>query len=117
MQNHQSLIYREEEREMNPTCKMLGVSTIPWSPLARGQLTRPVDVTSARQETDWFGSAMKGNYIDSSNEIIRRVEKVATDKGVSMAQIALAWLLHRDTIAAPIVGMHSVERVKDIVGT
>jgi aryl-alcohol dehydrogenase-like predicted oxidoreductase len=100
---------------MNPTCKMLGVSTIPWSPLARGQLTRPVNATSARDELDWFNSAMKGNYIESSNEIIRRVEKVATDKRVSMAQIALAWLLHRDTIAAPIVGMHSVERVKDIV--
>lgn len=116
MQNHQSLIYREEEREMNPTCKMLGVSTIPWSPLARGQLTRPVAATSARQEVDWYGSFMKGNYIESSNEIIRRVEKLANEKGVSMAQIALAWLLHQDSVAAPIVGMHSVARVNDIVG-
>ncbi|CAG8585929.1 3869_t:CDS:2 [Acaulospora colombiana] len=97
MQNHQSLIYREEEREMNPTCKML------------------VAATSARGEVDWYGPAMKGNYVESSNEIIRRVEKLAKEKGVSMAQISLAWLLHQDVVAAPIVGMHSVDRVHDIV--
>ncbi|KAN0092758.1 NADP-dependent oxidoreductase domain containing protein [Tylopilus felleus] len=113
MQNHYSLLYREEEREMFPTLKMFGVGSIPWSPLARGALTRPLGQQTNRGQNDWF----IGNYaITSSHEaIINRVEEVAAGKGVSMAQIAIAWILTKDGVTAPIVGTTSLANLHDII--
>ncbi|QRW12193.1 aldo/keto reductase family protein [Ceratobasidium sp. AG-Ba] len=114
MQNHYSLVYREEEREMMPTLKMFGVGSIPWSPLARGFLTRPLGQQTHRAEKDWFfenySKAHEGN-----NEIVRRVEAVAKKKGASMAQVALAWCMSKDPVAAPIVGTTSLKNLEDLV--
>ncbi|CAE6461280.1 unnamed protein product [Rhizoctonia solani] len=115
MQNYYNLIYREEEREMIPTLKMFGVGSIPWSPLARGRLTRPLSQQSARESSDpWMTLAKK--QTDSENEIINRVEALAKAKGVSMAQISIAWVLSKDPVAAPIVGTTSLKNLDDILG-
>lgn len=111
MQNHHSLLYREEEREMLPLLKHLGVGCIPWSPLARGALTRPWDETSTRSSTDdWFG-LFKGNK--GSETIVQRVEELAKRKGAKMAQIAVAWSLKR--VTAPIVGTTKIENLKEMI--
>ncbi|TFY79092.1 hypothetical protein EWM64_g4920 [Hericium alpestre] len=106
MQNHYNLLYREEEREMIPTLKYFGVGSIPWSPLARGNLTRPLGEQTKR--AGYIGAGVE--------DIINRVDKLAREKNVSMAQLSLAWLLHKDVVSAPIVGSTSVEKMKDIVG-
>ncbi|KAG6373475.1 Aldo keto reductase [Boletus reticuloceps] len=113
MQNHYSLLYREEEREMFPTLEMFGVGSIPWSPLARGVLTRPLGQQTNRGQMDWF----IGNYATalSYETIINRVEEVATRKGVSMAQVAIAWVLTKDGVTAPIVGTTSLANLHDII--
>lgn len=113
MQNHYSLLYREEEREMFPTLKMFGVGSIPWSPLARGALTRPLGQQTSRGQIDWF----IGNYAQASSyeAIINRVEELAKKKGVTMAQIAIAWILTKEGVSAPIVGTTSVANLKDII--
>ncbi|KAF8554387.1 aryl-alcohol dehydrogenase [Imleria badia] len=113
MQNHYSLLYREEEREMFPTLKIFGVGSIPWSPLARGALTRPLGQQSNRGQNDWF----IGNYATASSyeTIINRVEEVAARKGVSMAQVAIAWILTKDGVSAPIVGTTSLANLHDII--
>ncbi|KAF8699209.1 Aldo/kereductase family, partial [Rhizoctonia solani] len=115
MQNYYNLIYREEEREMIPTLKMFGVGSIPWSPLARGRLTRPISQQSARESSDpWMGLAKR--QTESENTIIKRVEELAESKGVSMAQISVAWVLSKDPVAAPIVGTTSLKNLEDIIG-
>ncbi|GAB1522966.1 hypothetical protein RhiTH_006095 [Rhizoctonia solani] len=115
MQNYYNLIYREEEREMIPTLKMFGVGSIPWSPLARGRLTRPISQQSARESSDpWMGLAKR--QTESENAIIKRVEELAESKGVSMAQISVAWVLSKDPVAAPIVGTTSLKNLEDIIG-
>ncbi|CAE6536291.1 unnamed protein product [Rhizoctonia solani] len=115
MQNYYNLIYREEEREMIPTLKMFGVGSIPWSPLARGRLTRPLSQQSARESSDpWMALAKR--QTESENAIISRVETLAASKGVSMAQIAIAWVLSKDPVAAPIVGTTSLKNLEDILG-
>jgi len=103
MQNHLNLLNREEEREMLPLCADQGIGVIPWSPLARGRLSRPRDETSNRQETDAFG---KNLYMQSESDekIIDAVGVVAAARAVPRAQIALAWLLQKAPIAAPIIG-------------
>jgi len=112
MQNHHSLLYREEEREMFPTLKLFGVGSIPWSPLGRGLLTRPLSEQSLRGQTD----VLQKNYKGSSNaEIIKRVEEIAKKKGVSMAQIAIAWSLAFPGVTAPIVGTTSLDNLKEII--
>jgi len=112
MQNHHSLLYREEEREMFPTMKLFGVGCIPWSPLARGLLTRPLKEQSLRGETD---GAIK-NFKGSSNaEIVGRVEELAKKKGLSMAQIAIAWSLAYPGVTAPIVGTTNLTNLKEII--
>ncbi|KAG1843809.1 aryl-alcohol dehydrogenase [Suillus subalutaceus] len=113
MQNHYSLLYREEEREMFPTLKMFGVGSIPWSPLARGALTRPLGQQTSRGQTDWF----IGNYAQASSyeTIVNRVEELAKKKGVTMAQIAIAWILTKEGVSAPIVGTTSIANLKDII--
>jgi aryl-alcohol dehydrogenase-like predicted oxidoreductase len=119
MQNHYNLAYREEEREMLPLCAEAGLGVIPWSPLARGYLARPheeADAT-ARGGDDSEQSRLHGHPYDEGGgpEINARVEELAAEKGVSMAQIALAWLLHQDAVDAPIVGTTSVEHLEDAV--
>jgi len=115
MQNHHNLLYREEEREMFPTIKHFGVGCIPWSPLARGMLTRPLDGDKTqRGSTDYF----IGRYAEASGtpDILKRVEELAQKKGVSMAQISIAWSLHKDGVTAPIVGTTSLKNLEDIIG-
>jgi aryl-alcohol dehydrogenase-like predicted oxidoreductase len=119
MQNHYSLVYREEEREMMPLCRKEGVGALPWSPLARGYLTRPHEEyeTTARASEEADSRAERHEIYRSGGgvEINRRVEELAEEKGVSMAQIAIAWHVHTEPVTAPIVGVSSVEQVEDAV--
>ncbi|MGR6974616.1 aldo/keto reductase [Streptomyces cynarae] len=112
MQNHYNLLYREEEREMLPLCADQGVGTLPWSPLARGRLARDWDETSERSRTDEFGKKL---YQEGDREIVEAVAAVASERGVPRAQVALAWLLHQDTVAAPIVGVTKPQHIDDAV--
>ncbi|MCW2760595.1 MAG: alcohol dehydrogenase [Marmoricola sp.] len=112
MQDHYNLLYREEEREMLPLCMDLGVGVIPWSPLARGRLTRPWDTSTTRAETDEFGGAL---YRDEDAAIVARVLEVAERRGVSAAQVALAWLLAQPAVTSPIVGVTRPEHLEDAV--
>jgi aryl-alcohol dehydrogenase (NADP+) len=112
MQNHYNLLYREEEREMLPLCADLGVGAIPWSPLARGRLTRDWDADTARSETDEFGKSL---YLDSDRTIVERVAEVAAERGVPRAQVALAWVLRNPVVSAPIVGVTRASQLDDAV--
>lgn len=118
MQNHYNLVYREEEREMLPLCDRQGIGVIPYSPLARGYLTRPADEfeTTTRGQTTarMFADAL-GYEQGSGREINERVHELAAEKDVTMAQIALAWLLHKDWVDAPIVGTTSIEHLEAAV--
>jgi aryl-alcohol dehydrogenase-like predicted oxidoreductase len=112
MQNHYNLLYREEEREMLPLCADLGVGAIPWSPLARGRLTRDWNAGSARSETDEFGKTL---YLEEDRLIVERVAELAGQRGISRAQIALAWVLRQPVVSAPIVGATKLEHLQDAV--
>ncbi len=112
MQNHYNLIYREEEREMLPLCLDQGVGVIPWSPLARGRLTRPWDTRTSRSEADQFGSSL---YRDEDQAVVERVLAVAERRGVAPAQVALAWLLAQPGVTSPIVGITRREHLDDAV--
>jgi aryl-alcohol dehydrogenase-like predicted oxidoreductase len=116
MQNHYNLLYREEEREMLPFCQQEDVAVIPWSPLARGYLTRPHEEFDAtvRGETD--DHAREHPYFEGNGrEINERVEELAAEEDATMAQIALAWLFHKDWVDAPIVGTTSVQHLEEAV--
>lgn len=118
MQNHYNLAYREEEREMVPFCEQNDIGLIPWSPLARGFLTRPHDElkTTIRGETDQYLHERLQTYAaNGGREINERVEELAAEKGVKMAQIAFSWLLHQDAVDAPIIGARKPEYVVDAV--
>jgi aryl-alcohol dehydrogenase (NADP+) len=112
MQNHYNLIYREEEREMLPLCQDQGVGVIPWSPLARGRLTRQWDTRTARSETDQFGTSL---YRDEDKAVVDKVIAVAERRGVSPAQVALAWLIAQPAVTSPIVGVTRPEHLTDAV--
>ncbi|MCM3301445.1 aldo/keto reductase [Streptomyces pseudogriseolus] len=112
MQNHYNLLYREEEREMLPLCADQGVGVLPWSPLARGRLTRDWNVTTERSATDQFGSTL---YQEGDRAIGDAVARVAESRGVPRAQVALAWLLRQDTVTAPIVGAAKPSHIEDAV--
>ena len=112
MQNHYNLLYREEEREMLPLCADQGIGVIPWSPLARGRLTRDWDAVTARSETDPFGQSL---YAAEDRQIVEQVARVAADRGVSRAQIALAWLISRPAVTAPIIGATRPQHLDDAV--
>ncbi|OSC96861.1 aryl-alcohol dehydrogenase [Trametes coccinea BRFM310] len=112
MQNHYNLVYREEEREMFPTLKLFGVGSIPWSPLARGLLTRPVGEDSKRSSVDWFINRYKN---ESTVNVVSRVEEVAKKRGISMAQVAIAWILSKPGVTAPIVGTTNLSNLEDIL--
>ncbi|KAG6872696.1 hypothetical protein C0995_007490 [Termitomyces sp. Mi166 len=113
MQNHHSVLYREEEREMFPTLKLFGVGSIPWSPLARGLLTRPMKEQTKRGETDRF----LRQYLKApgTSEIVRRVEELAHKKSLSMAQIAVMWSLSKEGVTAPIVGTTSMKNLEELI--
>jgi 1-deoxyxylulose-5-phosphate synthase len=112
MQNHYNLIYREEEREMLPLCLDQGVGVIPWSPLARGRLTRDWDTTTARSETDEFGQNL---YLPEDQQVHEQVAEVASARGIPRAQVAMAWLLGRPGVTAPIVGVTKAAHLDDAV--
>ena len=116
MQNHYNLVYREEEREMLPLCQRENVGVLPWSPLARGYLTRPHEEIDATTRGETEEHMYDHPYREGGGkEINERVQELAADKGVTMAQIALSWLLHKDWVDAPIVGTTSVEHLEDAV--
>jgi aryl-alcohol dehydrogenase-like predicted oxidoreductase len=112
MQNHYNLLYREEEREMLPFCVDQGVGVLPWSPLARGRLTRDWDASTARTETDEFGSRL---YRDDDRIVVDTVATIAHRRGVPQAQVALAWLLHQTAVTSPIFGATKPHHVTDAV--
>ena len=112
MQDHYNLLNREEEREMLPLCADEGIGVIPWSPLARGRLTRDWDSQTNRSETDEFGSRL---YDDEDRVIVERVAEVAEARGVPRAQVALAWLLSKPVVTAPIVGVTKDRHLDDAV--
>jgi aryl-alcohol dehydrogenase-like predicted oxidoreductase len=118
MQNHYNLVYREEEREMNPLCLDQGVGLIPWSPLARGLLAgnreRGGQKLTVRASSDQFGDSL---YDDSDFDVVDAVREVAAARGVTAAQVALAWLLSRPGVTAPIVGATKPGHVEDAVAS
>jgi aryl-alcohol dehydrogenase-like predicted oxidoreductase len=114
MQNHYNLLYREEEREMLPLCADQGVGAIPWSPLARGRLTRDWDEQTARSETDELGRRL---YRAGDRAVVDAVAEVAAARHVPRAQMALAWLLAKPVVSAPIVGVTKPEHLADAVGS
>jgi len=112
MQNHYNLLNREEEREMLPLCADLGVAVIPWSPLARGRLTRDWDEQTARSETDEFGRTL---YRPGDRVIVDQVAQIAAQRQVPRAQVALAWVVAHPTVTAPIIGATKPHHIDDAV--
>ena len=115
MQNYVNLLYREEEREMLPLCKAEGIGVMPWSPLARGRLTRDWDAASARAETDEFGRTLYALTPEADRKVAEALAAVATRLGRPRAQVALAWLLAKSEVTAPIVGATRLEQLDDAV--
>jgi aryl-alcohol dehydrogenase-like predicted oxidoreductase len=115
MQNYVNLLYREELREMLPLCRAEGVAVIPWSPNARGRLTRDWDQGSARLETDEFGRSLYAKTADADRRVVDTVAAVAAARGVPRAQLALAWVLQQPGITSPIVGATKLEHLDDAV--
>ena len=115
MQNYVNLLYREEEREMLPLCREEGIGVIPWSPLARGRLTRDWEEGSARAETDDFGKTLYAATADADRKVVEAVAKVAKARGIPRAQVALAWVLQKPGITAPIVGASKMGHLDDAV--
>ena len=123
MQNQVSLLYREEEREMLPFCEATGVGVIPWSPLARGRLTRDIGATSERSEGDFSEPGYYSEYHDAQadaaragdDKVIAEVHALADERGVPRAQIGLAWLLHKNSVTAPIAGIAKPHHITDAV--
>jgi aryl-alcohol dehydrogenase-like predicted oxidoreductase len=116
MQNHYNLLYREEEREMMGLCQAEGIGVIPWSPLARGRLTRPwqADATK-RAQTDQFGNSMYARTAESDRKVADRLGEVAERRGLPRAQVALAWMLGKPFITSPIVGATKPHHLPDAV--
>ena len=112
MQDHYNLLQREEEREMLPLCEDQGIAVLPWSPLARGKLTRDWDEATTRSETDAFGQHL---YDTSASDrvIAKRVAELAEERGVPRAQVALAWLCAKPAVTSPIVGATKLEHLDD----
>ena len=114
MQNYVNLLYREEEREMLPLCAAEGIGLMPWSPLARGRLTRDWDETSSRSETDEFGRGLYLKTRDGDRKVVERLTEVAAARGLPRAQVALAWLLGKPA-TVPIVGATKLQHLEDAV--
>lgn len=115
MQNHYNLMYREDEREMLPLCKEEKIGVIPYSPLASGRLARPWSETTYRSETD---QAQKSKYDPTAHQdrlVAERVEQIAAQRGLPRAQVALAWMLQKEPVTAPIIGITKMEHLDDAV--
>ncbi|MBM7026452.1 aldo/keto reductase [Clavibacter zhangzhiyongii] len=117
MQDHYNLVNREEEREMLPLCADEGVGSLPWSPLARGRLTRDWDATTDRSETDEFGKTLYAAQEDSDRRVAAAVASVAEARGSPRAQVALAWVSRNPVVTAPIVGGTKVSHIEDAVAS
>lgn len=115
MQNYVNLLYREEEREMLPLCADRGIAVMPWSPLARGKLTRPWDATTDRSESDLVGKALYARTQDNDRQIVEAVEALAKERGLPMAQVALAWVLSKPEVTSPIIGATKAHHIDDAV--
>ncbi len=115
MQNYYNLLYREEEREMMGLCADEGIGVIPWSPLARGRLTRPWSETTLRSETDEFGKTLYSVMAEADQKVVDTVAKVAERRGVPRAQVALAWVLQKKPVTSPIVGASKERHLSDAV--
>jgi aryl-alcohol dehydrogenase-like predicted oxidoreductase len=117
MQDHLNLIYREEEREMLPLCRAEGIGVIPYSPLASGRLTRDWSADSSlRAETDQIARSKYDSTADTDRQVVERVAEIAERHGVPRVHIALAWLLQKKPIAAPIVGATKISHLENAVG-
>jgi aryl-alcohol dehydrogenase-like predicted oxidoreductase len=115
MQDQYNLLQREEEREMHPYCLDEGVGVIPWSPLARGHLTRPWGSTTSRTQTDAFGQSLYHQDEDANRAIVESVASIAAAHDVAPAQVALAWVLHQEAVTAPIVGATRIQHLEDAI--
>jgi aryl-alcohol dehydrogenase-like predicted oxidoreductase len=113
MQNHYNLLYREEEREMMPLCTAEGIAVVPWSPLARGRLTRPWDTETARTRTDEYGNKLYETTIEADRRVVEQVAAIAAARGVTSAQVALAWVAQKPFVTAPIVGASKPHHLTD----
>jgi aryl-alcohol dehydrogenase-like predicted oxidoreductase len=115
MQDYLNLLYREEEREMLPLCAAEGIGVIPWSPLARGRLTRDWDDATERSRTDEFGRTLYEHTADADRRVVDAVAAVARERGVPRAQVALAWVLAKPEVSAPIVGASKIGHLDDAI--
>jgi aryl-alcohol dehydrogenase-like predicted oxidoreductase len=115
MQDHYNLLHREEEREMLPLCLAEGIGVLPWSPLARGRLTRDWDERTERTQTDEFGKTLYTTNVDSDRQVVERVAEIAKRRGVPRATVALAWLLSKPAVTSPIVGVSKPHHLDDAV--
>jgi aryl-alcohol dehydrogenase-like predicted oxidoreductase len=115
MQNHYNLLYREEEREMMPLCTAERIAVVPWSPLARGRLTRPWASQTARTKTDEFGNNLYAATVDADRKVVEQVATLAAARGVPKAQIALAWITQKPFVTAPIIGASKAHHLTDAV--
>ena len=115
MQDQYSLLYREEEREMHPYCVDQGVGVIPWSPIARGRLARPWGEETDRSRTDQVIARNYKQQLESDRMVVGAVEEIARERGVPMAQIAYAWVLHQAAVTAPIVGATKPGQLDDAI--
>jgi aryl-alcohol dehydrogenase-like predicted oxidoreductase len=113
MQNFYNLLYREEEREMLPLCKDERIAVLPWSPLARGRLARPWDAETPRTQTDTFGNRLFAGSMESDRKVVEQVAAIATAREVPRAQVALAWLVQKSVVTAPIVGASKPQHLDD----
>lgn len=115
MQNHYNLLYREEEREMMPLCANEGIGVIPWSPLARGRLTRACSEETARARTDQYGGTLYASDVEADRRVIEGVATIAAARGVPMARIALAWIRQKPYVTAPIFGASKPQQLNDAI--
>ncbi|MCM3766066.1 aldo/keto reductase [Neobacillus niacini] len=116
MQNHLNLLYREEEREMLPLCKEEKIAVMPWSPLARGKLTRDWEETTYRSEKDEYGKTLYKSTAEADRIVVERVAALAEQRGVARAQIALAWVLQKQPVTVPIIGVTKASHLEDALG-
>jgi aryl-alcohol dehydrogenase-like predicted oxidoreductase len=115
MQNHYNLLYREEEREMIPFCRAEGIGLIPWSPLARGVLARQPQAGTVRSQTDDYAKSLYGGTTEADGRVLARAQSLAATRGVPPARIALAWLLHKPGVVAPIIGASKPQHLEDAI--
>lgn len=115
MQNYLNLLYREEEREMLPLCREEGIGVIPWSPLAKGRLTRDWNEQTARSEIDEVGKAFYAKMAEADRKVVEVVAEIAAKRGIPSAQVALAWVLQKKPVISPIIGATKPNHLEDAV--